>query len=135
MRKLILMSSMILSCFALNASVSLPLKPMNINVAKKSLGAAEVYLNNRSTTTGASITLTSTTGGPSQVFYLNAGQTITTGLIPDGTYNISISSYGGPSLNVWRCDTDLIGGNGAATPYTFNGYNTTNSGKLIVLVF
>ncbi|WP_124583258.1 hypothetical protein [Pedobacter sp. KBW06] len=135
MRKLILMSSMILSCLALNASVSLPVKPMNVNVPRKTLGAAEVYLNNRSTTAGATITLTSTTGAPTQVFYLNAGQTITTGLIPDGTYNITISSYGGSGLKVWRCDTDLIGGNGAATPYTFNGYNTTSSGKLIVLVF
>ena len=135
MRKLILMSSMILSCLALNASVSLPVKPMNIKLAKKSLGAAEVYLNNRSATTGASITLTSTTGAPTQVFYLNAGQTITTGLIPDGTYNITINSYGGPNLKVWRCDNDLIGGNGAATPYTYTGYNTTSSGKLIVLVF
>jgi hypothetical protein len=39
------------------------------------------------------------------------------------------------NASVWRCDNDLIGGNGAATPYTYTGYNTTSSGKLIVLVF
>lgn len=134
MKKLILMSSMILSCLALNASVSLPVKPVKPLLTKKVV-SAEVYLNNRSTTTGAQITLTSTTGGASQVFYVNAGQTITTGLINDGSYTITISSYGGPNLKVWRCDNDLIGGNGAPTPYTYTGYNTATSGKLIVLVF
>ncbi|MEC5144234.1 hypothetical protein [Chitinophaga sp. 212800010-3] len=135
MKKICLLSSAVLLFFSVNAGA--PVNPVAgkqlLTVKAARPASVGEFISNSSSTTTAYITLTSTTGGPNYNFTVSPNSSLSNQTIADGTYNISIN--GGGNLRVERCDNDLVGYPGAPVPYTYNNYNTAQSGKLIIVVY